>query len=86
MELDCLHAHGIAYYMQDKYIKCSDDYSTHICDKCGLIANVNPEKNISECKQCQNKSDFSQISLPYASKLLFYEASQMGVTTRFRTN
>jgi DNA-directed RNA polymerase II subunit RPB2 len=85
MELDCLHAHGIAYYTQDKYIKCSDDYSTHVCDKCGLIATVNPEQNIAECKKCNNKSDFSNISLPYASKLLFSEIQGMGITTRFRT-
>ena len=85
MELDCLNAHGVAYYMQDKYINCSDKYHVFICDMCGLIANVNVEKNIYECKKCFNKSNFSKISLPYASKLLFYEIGGMGITTRFRT-
>jgi DNA-directed RNA polymerase II subunit RPB2 len=85
MELDCLNAHGIAYYMQDKYINCSDKYFVYTCDICGLIANVNIEKNIAECKKCFNKSNFSKVSLPYASKLLFYEIGSMGITTRFRT-
>ena len=85
MELDCLNAHGVAYYLQDKFVNCCDKYTTYICDSCGLIANVNTEKNISECKQCHNKSNFSHISLPYASKLLFYEIGSMGITSRFRT-
>ena len=52
---------------------------------CGLIANVNIKKQIADCKKCHNKSNFSKISLPYASKLLFYEVASMGITTRFRT-
>ena len=83
MELDCMHAHGMAYYTQDKFIECADKYSTYVCDNCGLIANVNVEKNIASCNACKNKSDFSQISLPYSSKLLFYEVATMGITTRF---
>jgi len=85
METDCILSHGMAYYMKDKHVECSDKFSTHVCDECGLIAVVNPEKNIAECKKCNNKSNFSEISLPYASKLLFYEVGAMGMSAKFHT-
>lgn len=85
METDCILSHGMAYYMKDKYVDCSDKFSTYVCDECGLIANVNVEKNIAHCKNCDNKSNFSNISLPYASKLLFYEVGAMGMQAKFHT-
>lgn len=85
MEVDCILAHGMSYYLKDKTFDCSDKYDTHICDNCGLIANVNIEKNIAYCKACDNKSDFSNINIPYASKLLFYEAQGMSIIPRFST-
>jgi len=84
MELDCLHAHGMAYYIQDKYIKCADDFQVHLCDNCNIIAHVNEEEGLMNCNSCGNKSDFSKISLPYSSKLLFYEMMGMGVQTKFK--
>lgn len=84
MELDCLHAHGMSYYIQDKYIKSADDFQVHLCDNCHTIAHVNEEQELMNCNGCGNKSDFSKISLPYSSKLLFYEMMGMGVQTKFK--
>ena len=85
MEIDCLLSHGMSYYMKDKTFECSDHYSTYICDECGLIANVNKEKNIACCSACNNKSNFSHINLPYASKLMWSEIMAMGLIPRFKT-
>ena len=85
MEMDCMLSHGMSYFMKDKTFECSDHYSTYICDDCGLIANVNNEKNIASCNACNNKSNFSHINLPYASKLMWYEVGSMGMQARFHT-
>ena len=51
----------------------SDNYRVFVCNKCGMIASVNPDKNIYRCKKCNNYIDFSEIRIPYACKLLIQE-------------
>ena len=60
-----------------------DGYIVFICDNCGIISVYNEEKNIYECKKCENKSKFSKINLPYSTKLLFMEIQSMNVNTQF---
>jgi DNA-directed RNA polymerase II subunit RPB2 len=50
-----------------------------------MMANVNPEKGIYSCKPCKNTTMFSEIRIPYASKLLFQEVQTMSIGTRFIT-
>ena len=57
----------------------------NICKKCGMIAAVNDEKKIYECKQCENYSDFSEIRLPYACKLFMQELQCMSIAPRLIT-
>lgn len=80
MELDCLHAHGVAHFLKEKFFDCSDKFYVYICRKCKLIANVNTKKNIYQCT-C-GEIDFDKIALPYSTKLLFYELLGMGITTK----
>jgi DNA-directed RNA polymerase II subunit RPB2 len=85
MEVECNWSHGILQFLKERIMECSDNYRLHTCKQCGMIANVNPEKNIYECRNCKNKAHFSEIRIPYACKLLFQEIQTMGIATRFIT-
>lgn len=86
MEGDCCWAHGIASYLKERFMECSDNYRVHICKKCGMMANVNPENGIYMCKPCKNTTHFSELRIPYACKLLLQEIQSMSIGTRFITN
>lgn len=84
MEIECHWAHGIMQFLKERFMECSDNYRVFICKKCGLMANVNPEKNIYNCRNCKNINDFSEIRIPYAMKLLTQEVQTMGIAARFQ--
>jgi replicative DNA helicase Mcm len=86
MEIECNWAHGIMHFLKERFMECSDNYRVFVCKKCGVMATVNPEKNIFNCKNCKNINDFSEIRIPYACKLLFQEIQTMGIGTKFMTN
>ena len=83
METDCILSHGASYFLKEKTFESSDKFQVHICNKCGIIANVN--NDTYSCLKCDNKNDFSKINLPYATKLLFMEIAAMNVNTKFTT-
>ena len=85
MEVECNWAHGISSFLKERFMECSDNYRVFICKKCGMISNVNPEKNIYSCKMCRNNTMFSEIRIPYAAKLLFQEVNTMSIGTKFIT-
>ena len=85
MELECNWAHGTMQFLKERFMECSDNYRVFICKKCGLMANVNPEKNIYNCKNCKNITDFAEIRVPYAFKLLAQEVGTMAIGARFMT-
>ena len=86
MERDAIMSHGMSMFLQERFFKCSDEFYVHICDSCGLIANVNEEKNIFSCKKCNNYIHFSKIGIPYAAKTLFMELNGMHIVPRLITN
>lgn len=86
MEVECNWAHGTLNFLKERLMECSDNYRVYVCGKCGMMANVNPDKNIYMCRPCQNNTDFVQIRIPYACKLLFQEIQCMGIGTRFGWN
>jgi len=85
MERDCMIAHGASAFLKERMIDVSDKYTMYSCCNCGIPAVVNPQKGIYECKRCNNFSDFKQISVPYACKLLFQELQTMSIAPRLIT-
>ena len=85
MERDCMIAHGATTFLKERLMDVSDKYSVFICDKCNMISTGNPEKNIYECKKCNNYGNFSQVFIPYSCKLLFQELQCMSIYPRIET-
>jgi DNA-directed RNA polymerase II subunit RPB2 len=85
MEVECNWAHGTMNFLKERFMECSDNYRMFICKKCWRPANVNPEKNIYRCHNCSNKTNFSEIRVPFASKLLMQEIQSMSIGTKFIT-
>lgn len=85
MEVECTWAHGTIHFLKERFMECSDNYRIFVCKKCGMMANVNPEKGIYNCKTCKNITHFSELRIPYASKLLFQEIQAMSIATKFLT-
>ena len=83
MERDCFIGHGSALFLKEKMLDCADNYRVFICKECGMIATVNPDKNIFKCNYCKNATDIVQIRIPYAFKLLTQELNTMNVIMRY---
>lgn len=83
MELECMWAHGTMFFLKERFMECSDNYRVFVCKECGMMAHVNPERGIYHCKPCKNITDFAEIRIPFAGKLLFQEIQTMAISTRF---
>ncbi len=83
--LDCMISHGSAGWLKERLFLVSDEYRIHVCNVCGLMAIANLKKNVFECKACGNKTQISQIYLPYAFKLMLQELMAMSIAPRLIT-
>jgi DNA-directed RNA polymerase beta subunit len=83
MEVECNWAHGTLQFLKERLMECSDNYRVFVCGKCGMMANVNPDKGVYMCRPCQNNTDFVQLRIPYACKLLFQEIQCLGIGAKF---
>jgi DNA-directed RNA polymerase II subunit RPB2 len=83
MERDCMVSHGAAMFTKGRVYDASDKYVVHTCKKCGLIAAYNDTVGIHYCRNCENRTDFAEVKIPYACKLLFQELITMNIAPRF---
>ena len=86
MEVECNWGHGSLHFLKERLLECSDNYRLFVCKECHNLSNVNPDANIYKCHICKNNTNFSQIRIPYACKLLFQEIQAMSINTKFITN
>ncbi len=85
MERDCVAAHGIAEFTKERFMECSDAFPCNVCRDCGLIAITNPATGVWLCRGCGNTTNFSNVQIPYASKLLIQELETMCISSRILT-
>jgi DNA-directed RNA polymerase II subunit RPB2 len=83
MEQGTLLAHGTMHMLKERFVDCSDGFRVFVCNHCGQISAVNPQKGVYLCQPCKNKTAFSEIRIPYAFKLLAQECEAMGISMRF---
>lgn len=82
MERDCMISHGSAGWLKERLFHVSDEYRVHICDICGMMCFANLNKQVFECKYCDNSTNISQVLMPYAFKLLLQELMAMNLAPR----
>jgi len=85
MERDCMISHGAASFTKGRLYDASDAYKVNVCKKCGMIAAHNDASHIHLCKMCENRTEFSEVHIPYACKLLFQELITMNIAPRMIT-
>lgn len=85
MERDATVAHGISHFTHERLYTVSDKYNVYVCKDCGFVASYNDEKHIHICRNCDNRTNFAYVEVPYACKLLFQELITMNVAPRIIT-
>ena len=93
MERDSLLSHGVAGFLKESTVDRSDGPSKEkkipsvfIDSKDGMIGIVNKSKNIHKSAGTNNKFTFSEVNLPYATKLFLQEMQVLGITPRLLTS
>jgi len=93
MERDSMISHGTARFLKERLVDTSDGYNTFVCNECGLFAQrllrkdnkpYATQSDIYHCPSCKNKTNVSQIRIPYAFKLLIQEMMAMSIAPRIR--
>ena len=82
---NCMISHGAMGFLKERMMDVSDIFTVHICKECGLFSVVNPEDEdgVRACGGCENYSQFMELRVPYACKLLMQELEGMMITPRF---
>ncbi len=85
MERDAVVAHGMSEFIKERLMECSDAFRCFSCRDCGLLAIANPQEGIWNCRGCGNTTNFSEVEIPYAYKLLLQELETMCISSRLIT-
>lgn len=86
MEKDSMVAHGIGQFLKERMMESSDITKAIICDKCGLFATKVMDKDYYVCNNCNNHTEFSNVAMPYAFKLLCQELTAINVVPRIKAD
>jgi DNA-directed RNA polymerase II subunit RPB2 len=95
MERDVMLAHGMSGFCRERMFDVSDKYNVYVCKMCGMIASYNngdgnrfyskSDFTVHHCNTCGNKSNFANVDIPYAYKLLSQELQTINVVPRIIT-
>ena len=81
MERDCLIGHGSTILLKERLLDESDKTKIFVCEKCGLLATHDRNKDKLICPIC-GESNISQVVVAYAFKLLLQEIMSLGIAPR----
>lgn len=93
MERDALIAHGMARFLKERLMDCSDPYSVYVCGICGMFARREDSRtndsrpgpdDVYFCPQCNNYNDVHKVMIPYAFKLMLQELMAINISPRIR--
>jgi DNA-directed RNA polymerase subunit B len=82
MERDCLVGHGSAVLLKERLLDESDRTTILVCEKCGLLATYDRNKDKTYCPICGEKAVISTVACSYAFKLLLQEMMSLGLAPR----
>jgi DNA-directed RNA polymerase beta subunit len=82
MERDCLVGHGSAVLLKERLLDESDRTQILICEKCGLLAIYDRNRDRTYCPVCGEKTLISTVTCSYAFKLLLQEMMSLGLAPR----
>jgi len=91
MERDALLAHGVAFLVQDRLLRCSDEAKALICTKCQslLSPTMLPARGATDrqatCRSCGDGKAIDTITIPYVFQYLTNELAAMNVRTKIST-
>ncbi|KAH8899639.1 beta and beta-prime subunits of DNA dependent RNA-polymerase [Thozetella sp. PMI_491] len=78
MERDCLIAYGASQLLLERLMISSDGTEIDICQRCGLFGYK------GYCQTCKSSRQVTQMTMPYAAKLLVQELISMNVGVRLQ--
>lgn len=84
MERDGAIAHGMSLFLKERMMECSDLYSVHVCNICGLLVSKIKNSDGYFCKACDNMTDISLVQIPYAFKLALQELMAINIVGRIK--
>jgi DNA-directed RNA polymerase beta subunit len=82
MERDCLIGHGSTMLLKERLLDESDKTTIFVCEKCGLLAIHDRNKDKFLCPVCGDKVLISPVTCSYAFKLLLQEMMSLGIAPR----
>ena len=82
MERDALLGQGVAQFLRERFVECSDGVDVYVCRKCGSIGYYNPRRKRWECPYHRDKGEMYKLRLPYAFVLLINELMSLAIRVK----
>ena len=75
-------AHGASKLILERLMFSSDQFTVHVCGKCGLLGYYDHASEKGKCSKCDSDLHVKPVKIPYACKLLFQELQSMNIVPR----